>query len=61
MMSANKPVFMLIYMALQVKADTNICLRRSDFHWLCADLQLDSESCTFIEIDDKVTIQKSSI
>jgi hypothetical protein len=59
MMIANQPTFMLIYMSLQTKAETTIVLRRKDFHWLCSDLQLDSEELTFIDIDQKVMIQKS--
>lgn len=61
MMIHNQPRFMLIYMALQVKAQTNIVLRRKEFAILCTDLQLDPEELTFIEIDKKVMIQKSMI
>lgn len=59
MMIHNQPRFMLIYMALQTKAETTIVLRRKDFAILCTDLQLDYEELTFIDIDEKVTIQKS--
>jgi|TARA_R110000823_G_scaffold19211_3_gene59376 hypothetical protein len=59
MMEDNKQTFMLIYMSLQSKAEVNIVLRRKDFAILCTDLQLDSEELTFIDIDEKVTIQKS--
>jgi len=58
MMQPNRIYFALIYTALQAKADTNIVLKRSDFHWLCSDLQLESSEITFITIDN-VTIQKS--
>lgn len=62
MMSTNKPVFMLIYMALKTKADTNIILRRVDFADFCKDLQIEQgDFLTFIEIDNKVLIQKSMI
>tara|TARA_R110000824_G_scaffold99252_1_gene236503 strand:- start:678 stop:926 length:249 start_codon:yes stop_codon:yes gene_type:complete len=59
MMEDNKQTFMLIYMSLKSKAEVNIVLRRKDFAILCTDLQLDSEELTFIDIDQKVTIQKS--
>ena len=59
MMEDNKQTFMLIYMSLKSKAEVNIVLRRKDFTILCTDLQLDSEELTFIDIDEKVTIQKS--
>ena len=59
MMEDNKQTFMLIYMSLQSKAETTIVLRRKDFAILCTDLQLDSEELTFIDIDQKVMIQKS--
>tara|TARA_R110001632_G_scaffold9350_9_gene35883 strand:+ start:1617 stop:1865 length:249 start_codon:yes stop_codon:yes gene_type:complete len=61
MMIHNQPRFMLIYMALQTKAETTIVLRRVDFAILCTDLQLDYEELTFIDIDQKVMIQKSMI
>jgi|TARA_R100000084_G_C4642369_1_gene144577 hypothetical protein len=62
MMQPNRIYFALIYTALQAKAETNIILKRSDFHWLCSDLELESSELTFIDIEEgKVTIQKSII
>ena len=61
MMEDNKQTFMLIYMSLKSKAEVNIVLRRKDFADLCVDLQLESGFLTFIDIDQKVTIQKSII
>jgi len=60
MMNKNKPVFMLVYMALQTDADTNIVLKRIDFADICTDLELPYDEFTFITIDN-VTIQKSVI
>jgi hypothetical protein len=58
MMSKNKPVFMLVYMALQTDADTNIVLKKVDFADICMDLELHYGEITFITIDN-VTLQKS--
>jgi len=52
---------MLVYMALQTEADTNIVLKRIDFADICVDLELQYDEFNFITIDNKVTIQKSSI
>ncbi len=60
MMNKNKPVFMLVYMALQTEADTNIVLKRVDFADICTDLQLLYIEFNFITIDN-VTIQKSIV
>mgnify|MGYP003113460396 FL=1 len=61
MMKRNKATFMLVYMALQTEADTNIVLKRIDFADICTDLELPYDEFNFITIDNKVTIQKSSI
>jgi hypothetical protein len=61
MMNRNKPVFMLVYMALQTEADTNIVLKRIDFADICTDLELAYDEINFITIENKVTLQKSII
>lgn len=61
MMNRNRATFMLVYMALQTEADTNIVLKRIDFADICVDLELAYDEFNFITIDNKVTIQKSSI
>lgn len=62
MMERNRATFMLVYMALQTDAiDTNIVLKRIDFADICVDLELAYDEFNFITIDNKVTIQKSSI
>ena len=61
MMKRNRATFMLVYVALQAEADTNIVLRRIDFADICIDLELPYDEFNFITIENKVTIQKSSI
>ena len=61
MMQPNRIYFALIYTALQAKAETNIVLRSADFHLLCKDLELESSELNFIDIANKVTLQKSII
>ena len=60
MMKRNRATFLLIYMALQTDADTNIVLKKIDFADICTDLGLPYNELTFITIDN-VTIQKSVI
>jgi len=60
MMKRNRVKFMLIYMALQTDADTNIVLKKIDFADICTDLMISYMETNFITIDN-VTIQKSSI
>ena len=60
MMTKNRPVLMLVYMALQTDADTNIVFKRIDFADICTDLELTYDEINFITIDN-VTIQKSII
>lgn len=60
MMNRNRATFMLVYMALQTEADTNIVLKRIDFADICVDLELAYDEFNFITIDN-VTLQKSSI
>ena len=61
MMKRNRATFMLVYVALQTEADTNIVLKRTDFADICIDLELTYDELNFITIENKVTIQKSSI
>ena len=60
MMKRNRVKFMLIYMALETDADTNIVLKKVDFADICTDLMISYMEKNFITIDN-VTIQKSSI
>jgi len=60
MMKRNRAIFLLVYMALQTEADTNIVLKRIDFADICIDLELTYDEFNFITIDN-VTLQKSSI
>jgi len=60
MMKSNRATFMLVYMALQTDADTNIVLKKIDFADICIDLELTYDEFNFITIDN-VTLQKSSI
>ena len=59
-MKMNRPTFMLVYVALQTEADTNIVLNRIDFAHICTDLQIPYDEFNFITIENKVTLQKSS-
>jgi len=58
MMKRNRVKFMLIYMALQTDADTNIVLKKVDFADICTDLMISYMENNFITIDN-VTLQKS--
>ena len=60
MTNKNKPVFMLVYMALQTEADTNIVLKKVDFADICMDLEVPYGEFNFITIEN-VTIQKSIV
>jgi len=60
MMKSNRATFMLVYVALQTEADTNIVLNRIDFAHICTDLQIPYDEFNFITIENKVTLQKSS-
>ena len=60
MMKRNRVKFMLIYMALQTDADTNIVLKKVDFADICTDLMISYMETNFITIDN-VTLQKSVI
>lgn len=59
-MKRNRATFLLIYMALQTDADTNIVLKKVDFADICTDLMVSYMETNFITIDN-VTIQKSVI
>lgn len=60
MMKRNRATFLLVYMALQTDADTNIVLKKVDFADICTDLMISYMENNFITIDN-VTIQKSII
>ena len=60
MMKRNRATFLLVYMALQTDADTNIVLKKVDFADICTDLMVSYMETSFITIDN-VTIQKSVI
>ena len=60
MMQRNRATFLLVYMALQTEADTNIVLKKIDFADICIDLQIPYDEFNFITIENKVTLQKSS-
>ena len=60
MMKRNRATFLLVYMALQTDADTNIVLKKVDFADICTDLMVSYMETNFITIDN-VTIQKSVI
>jgi hypothetical protein len=60
MMKRNRVTFLLVYMALQTDADTNIVLKKVDFADICTDLMVSYMETNFITIDN-VTLQKSVI